>query len=544
MRTSAEHRDQPMGAGTVASVDPHSNKKFQDEPLSIEPIHLENDEPEVIVAEERSLSPLYEIMPLLPIEGTLEWIERQRVREEYNAIERARAYRLELESQTADVHEASFKVAGVWDKELRDWGEKCQRAKMAKNLALFDASMGRNGATATFGEVDPQSPVEESNDIEVELDLRDYTISVAEKMMYKDTNMYMLPRPWNMGDRPRRTRLYENIEYLEQYLKQEMIIIPLIEERLNYLHEGRSEQPEHAVVVEIRGLEKQLAVHSNGQSNNERLMHDHLRHAADWMLVDMETGSQETCAFDGRALTDSFSPFLVKFIRSFPRLKRRFRLIRDVEKFYFPDRFKASSQPQLRAQPTPGGRRIPMRRPRVLDPSAQITAPQHDQSSSIKDLGYPLERVDSQQTMPRVAQTLPRSFKLKAPKLLALLRSKGEPYFSVPTLEPKMLREPTSPLNPPSTEYLGPPKPKRKPPLRMASLPSSPGLYTPPKILSPLSKPEIFRYIGSNGELNTFTCRPPDLKMLRVSNRPRSQEARSATAVALIGADKASQGAQ
>ncbi|KAF1361469.1 hypothetical protein EJ07DRAFT_176158 [Lizonia empirigonia] len=350
-RTSAEHRDQLVEADTVASVDPYFNEKIQDEPLSSEPTHLENDEPEVTVAEERSVSPLYEIMPLSPIEGTLEWIERQRVREEYNAIERARAYRLELESHTADVREASLKMAGVWDKELREWGQKCQRAKMAKNLALFDASRGSNGATATFGEVDPQSPVEESNDIEVELDLRDYTISVAETMMYKDTNMYMLPRPWNMGDRPRRTRLYENIEYLEQYLKQEAIIIPLVEERLDYLHEGRSEQPEHAVVVEIRGLEKQLAVHSNGESNNERLVHDHLRYAADWMLVDMETGSQETRAFDGRALTDSFSPFMVKFIRSFPRLKRRFRLIRDVEKFYFPDRFKASSQHQLHAQP-------------------------------------------------------------------------------------------------------------------------------------------------------------------------------------------------
>ena len=66
----------------------------------------------------------------------------------------------------------------------------------------------------------------------------------------------------------------------------------------------------------------------------------------------------------------------------------------------------------------------------------------------------------------RLTRTLPRSFKLHNAQFFRVRNTES----SVPTLDREMFGEPTSPLKPPETDDLRPPKAKLKIPLRMKLL--------------------------------------------------------------------------
>jgi len=66
----------------------------------------------------------------------------------------------------------------------------------------------------------------------------------------------------------------------------------------------------------------------------------------------------------------------------------------------------------------------------------------------------------------RLMRTLPRSFKPQNAQFFKVRYT----ATSVPTLDIKMLGEPTSPLKPPEMDHLRPPKAKLKIPLRMKLL--------------------------------------------------------------------------
>ena len=452
---------------------------------------LGDEESNFIVLEERPASPLFELLSLPPTEGTPEWKEAKRVREEYEAIERVRADRIAREEANAEFQEAYLKmVARDWEAEklehrlVEEQGWERERAKMASNLALFDSLIRNDGSTAMFDEANFQPIVDKGrDDVKEELDYRDYLIRTAKKRMRKDTKKYVIPRPWGMTDRDRRVRLYSNVSHLERYLRQEEKLVPLIQERLEFLHEGRSEQREDKVVAEIKVLEPHLAVHVDDESNRERLVYDFLRWAADQMAIDMQQHLEGTLAPGGPAFSDSLSRYMMRFIKSFPRLRKGFQHIRDFERTQFPDRFTPDQQVQ--PQYTPRGRPIPVRQPHPISIVSIDDPPQSDGSSIEENFGHPLERVDSHQNDPKASRTLPRSFKAKTGKILELLARGGEAYFPVPTLDRKMEGEPTSPVNPPVSDYFRPPKPKREVPLRLACRlgdhdPSLSAVYIPP----------------------------------------------------------------
>lgn len=355
---------------------------------------------------------------------------------------------------------------------------------------------------ATFGEVKQRSDaIKDSDDIQVELDYRDYLINAAEETMNSDDGAYRILQPWNMWDRPRRARLYERSDYVEQYLEQEARLVPIMEERLDHLHEGRSRQPQNAVIAEIKGLESLLAVRRDSDSNNERLMHDFLRYANDIMTADFVYGTQVTRDPNGSALTENDSPFMMGFIKSFPRLRKAFRELRKLEILHFPERFEVNRQRRSIPQYTSSGRLIPVRQPLIPQVNANST-PLHYDGSDTNELGYPLERIDSHQA---AQHRLQRSFKARPPRVLALSQSKGEPRFPVLGHKPEIRGEATSPINRPIAECFRVPKAKRESPLRLASLSRSPALYIPLNAPSqrPRTKSEYFNkrgYAGPDGE--------------------------------------------
>lgn len=268
----------------------------------------------------------------LPIEETPEWEEGKHVQEEYSAIEHARARRIEEQDIRAKWRESTVQsMVPAQEVERRQQKTVHKRARMATNIILFDAlAHDDSPGDGTRAMWDPAVDGCD-DDVTEELEYGEHLLSLAEEDMHQDTSMYMIPEPWYMGDRTRRSELCGDVVSLEQYISQEERLIYLMEERLDYLRKGRSKQQKADINAERKGLECALLVHKNGESNNEALMRDFLRDVSYYMYVDIHQGTSNMRAPDGTAVTDSFSPFMIKFIRNHARLNARFDRIQDLE---------------------------------------------------------------------------------------------------------------------------------------------------------------------------------------------------------------------
>ncbi|KAF2621875.1 hypothetical protein BU25DRAFT_426137 [Macroventuria anomochaeta] len=491
-----------------ASAVRHNESTGTDAVAPDHPAPLGDKESDDNLQNERLNLVLFNAFPMSPVERTPEWGERQRVREEYDAIERARANLIDQENAMIETRkrwlEENIRRWGVDQRQLR---AKEKRRGMAINIVLFDALAYNDGPIeGTRPMLDPAIDRDKDYDYIKELSYNGFLLGVAEEQMVKDTNMYMIPEPWYMGHRPRHRQPILEEDYIERYLRQEARLIPLIDQRLDYLRKGKSAQSEADIVAEIKGLERTLLVHKGGESNNVILVQRLLKEAAYCMEVEQNAGTHDTLRRHGTPVTDHVPPFMKQFIRSFPRLLERFHILQETEKRYFPERFEPRRRPQPQPQCTPSGRQIPMRQPQPSNIQPKDGSTQEDDRSVMEDFGYPLERVDSPsydprfQYDPRSYRTLPRSFRTKTfkkktkiwgtSKLAVLLSRDGDADFAVPILD--RLMEPTSLSNDPETGNLQRPKFRLNIPVRMSSF-DRPGVYIPPQPHFQLKKPATER---------------------------------------------------
>jgi hypothetical protein len=350
--------------------------------------------------------------------------------------------------------------------EQKQAEEKCWISRRAgTSLVHPDVATCNNGNDRQSGrKLSCYKLGENSEDVEEELDNNDYLIHVAKKAMRRDGNAYMLPESFKMGSQRRRKVLYSNVTHLERYLQQAERVVHIAEWRLEYLNYGKSKQSEDEVAAEIRALEEAISVHRDGRSNNERLVHDYLAAAADRMIIDIERSIQGTLIRNEPAFSESLSPYMVRFIESFPMLEERFCLIRDTEKMHFPDRFVVENRDRHMS----GGQQN-----RYKHTAAQNISSWDGNSLTVDDFGYPLQRIESHSHNPKTANTLPQSSKVRAPRLLHILQSEGES-------DSARTRDPTSPQKPPETDYFRPPLPKRTTPLHfMGAYPDAPDPSVP-----------------------------------------------------------------
>lgn len=251
---------------------------------------------------------------------TLEWEQRERVREGYRVIERARTKH--IASQNAEVQAWAAQLL----QRVETWRKRKRRQKNQAMTAVLSEIITHSQVTTVKADGDLwQAMLDGPDDIKDELDYDNHSLRCAKQAMRKDSNFYRVPRPWNMKNRKRRTELYKNLGRLEQYLKQEEEISPIIEKRLDYLKDGLSDQSEANIAEKIQELEEQFAAHIDAKSNNERLVHDFLVVAAHQLIVDMESNMGDMPSPSAQvqsAFTDNLSPFLMRSIRSFPRLQK------------------------------------------------------------------------------------------------------------------------------------------------------------------------------------------------------------------------------
>lgn len=199
----------------------------------------------------------------------------------------------------------------------------------------------------------PQSSGEQSKDtteeaeIEKQLDNDLSLLQAAQNTMHlPDSSNYMLPRMWDLGDRPRRTRLYSNLSLLSRYLEQELSLICIICKRVEFLEAGRSNQSMEAVSKEIRNLKAHLRVRQEAESEYEALIFDFLG----WAIVQLEIDIQE----HGKSTISTIRvpSFILKdWISPDPRLRQRFLRLQAIEKSNLPERFTRKSSLQIQCVP-------------------------------------------------------------------------------------------------------------------------------------------------------------------------------------------------
>ncbi|KAF3043352.1 hypothetical protein E8E11_007845 [Didymella keratinophila] len=455
-----------------------------DSDFSSTPYELGNDNTEGFAVNERLNLLLSDALPMLPQEMTCEWDERQRAREEYESIEWARVIRLDSEERLAQAQAANLEVA------VNEWA---------------DAEEDRNRTERFWSQYKPPSNWPEyvspggleswlEGSVIKELQhTEELTDDVFGNIHYKDSRTYIIPRIWDMTDRPRRTRLYSNTYYFKKYMWRERRVFSLIEGRLEDLREGQSEQSEADIAEEIKYLEYVRHLRTNAERDYYDLMRDFLKWAIAHTTLEfqgMTNGGPKPTRRN--ALTHDIPHDLVEDMIEDSEetgMMDRYERLRLLEQAYFPERFIASPLPpkppptQTQPQYTPGGRQIPKRK--VLD-GIEIG----------NDDADPLHFGE------RLMRTLPQSFK---PQNAQFFRVKYT-ATSVPTLDRKMLGEPTSPLKPPEMDHLRPPKAKLKIPLRMKFLsgeiqknapePMSPSMHTESATTHP-------RY---NSRTGTYIC--------------------------------------
>ena len=432
---TAEHVSMrfPPQTSTECSHESTESAEF----ASHRPIPIDNDdETDVSLQDERLNLLLSVALPLSPVERTLKWEERQRAAEEYNAIERARTTGIELKR--------------IWAKDREEWMGECveSRKEYERRRRLGEERWQDRNMEA---------------DIKEDLDYDDYLLETAQHIMrLEDTGRYIVPRMWNMEDRPRRTRLYSNLGHLCRYLEREMSVVHLLEGRLEYLRDRKSKQQEATVKKETKNLETHIELRLDAESEYDRLVYDYLGWAIAQTTLDIQESTGSTLKSAKHSSTNDIPPFILRhWIAPSPELRKRFFRLRDLE-----------------SQLSPGERPIPVRQPLPGIDQWHDGSPGDDDLSMKGPVRHHRER-EFQYDI-RTSRTLPRSFKSKKTRLLALLEQRGEPDFPVPTLDRKMKREPTSPAKPAKTGYLPSPKPKPRMLTRLSSLPSADGCYTPP----------------------------------------------------------------
>lgn len=106
--------------------------------------------------------------------------------------------------------------------------------------------------------------------------------------------------------------------------------------------------------------------------------------------------------------------------------------------------------------------------------------------------GNTLEHADNHQNDRKAAQTMSRAFNAKASIMLDISnRSNGNSKSSKlanANADRKTTKKTVSPLKSPESGYLRPAEPNRLIPLRLSSLPRSPGVYIPALPCLPLEK--------------------------------------------------------
>lgn len=440
------------------SADDSYNSTDADESVTCQ---SEEEDTDTTSSDERLNLLLSAALPLSPFERTSESDERQRVREEHNSIERAHAIRVENERRSAQDRERNLETS------VNNWTEEEQNRK------LIESSWPDGSLEASIIE---------------ELKYGDYLYNEMFSMTkFEDSKMYIIPCLWDFKDKPRRTRLYSNTAYILKYLRRERSVVLLIQSRLEDLQEGRSKQSEATVAEEIETLENALELRGNAEEDYLNILCDFLNWAiAHTTLEIQDSANSGPKPTRPNALTNDIPLAIVEdVIETEPELNNRFKRLRDLERSYFPERFIVKVLPpntpstQTQPQCTPRGRQIPVRQQTL----SQDGSTDDDNSSSELQFGE------------RLTRTLPRSFKLNNTPLLRVKEFDPHP---VPTLDKKMQGEPTSPVKPPETNYLRPPKPKRKLPLRMWKLPHKVEEYTPeplvPFKLSKSASVRISRY--------------------------------------------------
>ncbi|KAF1927045.1 uncharacterized protein M421DRAFT_189586 [Didymella exigua CBS 183.55] len=407
----------------------------------------EDDDAGPSIMDERLNLLLSIALPQSPIERTCEWDERQRAREEYDSIERAHAIRLEADQRSAQTRERNLEISE------NNWKE---------------AEVDRKRAESSW----PNGSLEAS--VVQELEHGDELASQMSSMInYMDSGLYIIPRMWDFTDPTRRTRLYSNTYSFLRYMMRERKVVYLLGTRFEDLQQGRSNQPEAAITEEMKTLENAMEVRCNAEVDYFNLLCDFLNWAIAHTTLefrDMTNGGPEPTR--PNALTNDIPISVVEdMIEVEAELMKRYERLRDLEQAYFPKRFIVDPLPseppptQTKPQYTPRGRQIPVRQ----------QMPPQDDSADEYDLG------DEAQFGERLTRTLPRPFRPQNTPLLRVMRFDPHP---VPTLDKKMTGEPTSPVKPPETDYLRPPKQKRKLPLRMLNYPHTIEEYTP-ESLSP-----------------------------------------------------------
>ncbi len=369
--------------------------------------------------------------PTSPIQGTPEWDQRENIREEYRAIERAREMR--IMDEIADNSERNMRLmCEITDWHAEEQDRKQKQKQIAVNLARFEAMTGNaNGTLPEYNSAIRVEPEEEKDLVEEELNRRSRRLRMTEAAMEKDRNTYVIPMPWNMRDRELRRQLYSNPRHLERYLKHELRTLDLLDRRIAYLQNGYSRHNEYHVQMEIEDLEEHAAVHQDAESNCVRLVYDLLWAGADQIIIEMEHIWAGTPLPPRPSFTSSLSRWLMLFIANHPRLVRRYRQVRIVEEEQFPERFQVK-QPRRRT-------------------SARLTSfiPSSDGS---QDFEYPREFSLGQK---KKVNTLPPNWReegvqLSPKRLVAIRLNEGAPDFPRPW-DQQTYFPPTSPKNPPES---------------------------------------------------------------------------------------------
>lgn len=322
---------------------------------------------EVFALNERLNLLLLDALPMLPLDITGERDERQHAREEYDCIDRARVIRLDFEERLAQVQVANLEVA------VNEWADSEEDRKRAEAYwSTYEPPSNwleyvSPGGLESWLEASIIKELHHSEELMIE---------VYANIKYKDSRKYIIPRHWDMTDRPRRTRLYSNMSYFLKYMWRERRVFCLIEERLGGLREGQSVQSESDVAEEIKYLEQIADLRTKAERDYSDLMRDFLNWAIAFTTLeyqDMANGGPKSTR--RYALTDDIPNDLVEDVIKDNEeigLIERYERLRNLEQNYFPERFildvwppkSPPTQTPTRTQPqcTPRGRPIPKRK--------------------------------------------------------------------------------------------------------------------------------------------------------------------------------------
>lgn len=300
---------------------------------------------------------------MLPLEMTCEWNERQRAREDYDSIDRARIIRLRFEDQLAQARAMNLAIA------VNRWADAEEDRKRAESYWSEHEPSSNLTEYASPGGLQSWLKRSVIQDLQ---DTDDLTDDMSDIMNYTDSSRYIVPPNWDMTDRPRRTRPYSNMYYFLRYMTREKKVFTLIDTRLEFLREGLSTQSEAAIAREIEHLEHIADLRTVAERDYYDLTRDFLNCAIAHTTLefqDMANGGSNSTRRN--ALTHDLPLHLVADVIEYDEetgLKEQYERLRALEKAYFSERFKIDPLPpkpppaQTQSQHTPGGRQIPERK--------------------------------------------------------------------------------------------------------------------------------------------------------------------------------------